>query len=37
MCIDLAIANPDSVLEDAQVFDKERFFVPVRIIELELG
>jgi hypothetical protein len=37
MRIYLSIAHPDAVLEDAQVFDKERFLLPVRIIELELG
>lgn len=29
VCIDLAIAYPDAVLEDAQVFDKERFLLSV--------
>jgi hypothetical protein len=33
----LAIAYPDAVLEDAQVFDKECFLLPVRIVELQCG
>jgi hypothetical protein len=33
----LAIAYPEAVLEDAQIFDKERFLLPVRIVELQLG
>jgi hypothetical protein len=37
VCIYLAIAYPDAVLEDAQVFDKERFLLPVRIVQLQLG
>ena len=36
MRIYLGIAYPDAVLDDAQVFDKECFLLPVRIIELEL-
>jgi hypothetical protein len=37
MRIYLGIAYPDAVLKDAQVFDKKRFLLPVRIIKLELG